>query len=151
VADKAPAPLASSGSILAAAAGVLAIVGSFLPWALYRTEFLDKPQSPNGFADGEEGIWTLAIGIVILGSVAAFLVTGSKLALAAAGVVAASIAVGIIALVDYQETSRFIEEMKGLVRSTVQKLAYRQALRSLLPASRDRSEAEPGRSLCRAS
>lgn len=101
------APQGKVGLALVATAGVLAVVGSFLPWAVFT--FLGESEQPTGFDAGGEGELTLTFGILLLASLLFYrrsVVTG----LAA---LAFSLAVGLVTLVDYQETNRSVNETQG--------------------------------------
>lgn len=98
------APHTKVGIALVAAAGVLSIIGSWLPWISTEIGFTDTTFTSNGFAEGEEGWWTAAIGVLLLIVLALDRKLRERRTMLGVVVIAASLACGLITLTDYQET-----------------------------------------------
>ena len=83
--------------------GILAIIGSFLPWAELNTPFGSAKLS--AIADGRDGIFTLILGIVVMAFSVGFLFwEGPKIKLCGL-LLAVSVLIFIIAVVDMSRLS----------------------------------------------
>ncbi len=94
------------GLALVGAAGVLAVIGSWLPWISTEFGITDSTFTANGFAEGEEGWWTASIGVLLLVVLLLDRIWREQRTALGVLVIAASLGCGLITLTDYQETQQ---------------------------------------------
>jgi hypothetical protein len=119
-------PVSWPGLVLLGA-GVLAVVGSFLPWITATAAFVGT-LSRNGLDGGGDGLFTIVLGFV-LGLLGIAMLAGSgRTGAARVGALLASLGLGYIAIVDIGSVNERIAEIDSSVVASLGMGLYAIAL-----------------------